>query len=142
MKFYVSTESCRKIKKAFSNLNTFHIIDVDGLIHDSGFDISKPVHMFILNTEIRKLIEVGINSKRFNGIIYLNSNLCVELVNVLKETLADISSELVDDIILLDDYDVPKHKIMYKYFDEIVFFPMHKKTKIVECKPILAKKDS
>ena len=45
-----------------------------------------------------------------------------------------------EDLTLLDDYDTPKLKDYYSLFDEIIFFPTFKKTKIIECRPITFQK--
>lgn len=136
MKFYVTIEPYRKLKNVFTNLNTFYIIDIDTLIAESGLDITKPTHRFIVNTEIERLIATGVKSKRYTGVIYINSNLNCDVIMGVKKSLADITKSQVEDITLLDDYDTPKLKAYYTLFDEIIFFPTFKKTKIIECRPI------
>ena len=42
-------------------------------------------------------------------------------------------------IVIIDDYDIPKLKDYYALFDEVVFFPALKRTRIVECTPIPTK---
>ena len=75
MKFYVTVESYRKLRNVFTNLNTFYIIDIDSLIAESGLNVNIPSHRFIINSEIERLIVTGAKSKRYTGIIYINSNL-------------------------------------------------------------------
>ena len=134
MKFYVSGESYRKLKNVFININSFKIIDVDWLIENSGLKIDNIVDGYLLNAEIIKMINDGVKSKRCNGILYINSSINSELVLSLKDVLNKIPEYDFGDIIILDDYDVPKHQKIYKLFDEVVFFPMYKKTKLIECK--------
>lgn len=140
MKFYITGESHRKLKHVFTNLNTFYIIDVDSLIAESGLDPLKDTHKFIINTEIERLIVAGAKSKRYTGIIYINSALTCDIIVSIKKSLSDIVKSQVEDLSLLDDYDTPKYKAYYKLFDEVIFFPTFKKTKIIECRPIAFKK--
>ena len=140
MKFYITGESYRKLKNVFTNLNTFYIINVDSLIEESKLDVNKITHRFIINTEIERLITIGAKSKRYAGIIYINSNINFEIITGIRKSLGDITKSQVEDLTLLDDYDTPKYKEYYKLFDEIIFFPTFKKTKIIECRPIIVKK--
>ena len=136
MKFYITGETYRKLKNVFTNLNTFYIIDVDTLIKDSGLNPLKLSHSFIINSEIERLISLGAKSKRYTGIIYINSNINYDIIVSIKNSLNEITKSHVEDITSLDDYDTPKYKEYYKLFDEIIFFPTFKKTKIIECRPI------
>jgi hypothetical protein len=136
MKFYITIEPYRKLRNVFTNLNTFCIIDVDTLISNSGLDINKDSHKYIINSEICRLIVTNAKSKRYTGIIYINSNLNCDVIISIKKSLKEISKSYIEDITLLDDYDVPKLKEYYKLFNEVIFFPTFKKTKIIECKPI------
>lgn len=142
MKFYVSGEPYRRLKNAFTNLNSFKIIDVDWLVENSGLNPNDSVDGYLLAVEIRKLIEDAVKCKRCTGIIYINQQLSTNLVYSLKNVIIDIMGGDVMDVILLDDYDVPKHKEIYRLFDEIVYYPTHKKTKIVEAKAILPPKET
>lgn len=140
MKFYITGESYRKLRNVFTNLNTFYIIDVDSLIEESGLNPEKATHRFIINTEIERLIASGAKSKRYTGIIYINSGLNCDIITSIKKSLNDITKSQVEDLSLLDDYDTPKYKRYYKLFDEVIFFPTFKKTKIIECRPISIQK--
>ena len=143
MKFYITGESYRKLRNVFTNLNTFYIIDVDSLIEESGLNPEKATHRFIINTEIERLIASGAKSKRYTGIIYINKRLNFDIIISIKKSLNDITKcakSQVEDLSLLDDYDTPKFKQYYKLFDEVIFFPTFKKTKIIECRPISIQK--
>lgn len=140
MKFYITGESYRKLRNVFTNLNTFYIIDVDSLIRESGLNPEKAAHRFIINTEIERLIANGAKSKRYTGIIYINKGLNFDIIMSIKNSLNDITKSQVEDLSLLDDYDTPKFKQYYKLFDEVIFFPTFKKTKIIECRPISTQK--
>lgn len=140
MKFYITAESSRKLRNVFTNLNTFYLIDVDELIRESGLDANNDSHRFIINTEIERLISTGAKSKRCTGIIYVNSNITCDVIMSIKKSLSEITNSKVDELTLLDDYDTPKLKQYYKLFDEVIFFPTFKKTKIIECRPISTRK--
>ena len=58
------------------------------------------------------------------------------LLDEIKKSLDEITKSQIEDLTLLDDYDTPKLKDYYSLFDEIIFFPTFKKTKIIECRPI------
>lgn len=133
MNLYVTIESDRKLKNIFNNLSGFYIINVDALLAESNLDLSKRSHCFLINSEISRLISIGAKSKRYNGIIYINSALNKDIVNSLKESVEGMEKSQVDDIILLDDYDLPKLKKLYKLFSEVTFFSSLKKTKIIQC---------
>ena len=140
MKFYITGESYRKLRNVFTNLNTFYIIDGDSLIGGSGLNPEKAAHRVIINTEIERLIASGAKSKRYTGIIYINKGLNFDIITSIKKSLNDITKSQVEDLSLLDDYDTPKFKQYYKLFDEVIFFPTFKKTKIIECRPISIQK--
>ena len=140
MKFYLTGESYRKLRNVFTNLNTFYIIDVDSLIEESGLNPDKATHRFIINAEIERLIASGAKSKRYTGIIYINKGLNFDIITSIKKSLNEITKSQVEDLSLLDDYDTPKYKQYYKLFDEVIFFPTFKKTKIIECRPISIQK--
>ena len=133
MNLYITIESERKLKNVFSNLSGFYIINVDTLLSDSNLDLSKRSHCFLINSEISRLISIGVKSKRYSGIIYINSALNKDIINSLKESVNETEKSQVDDIILLDDYDLPKLKKYYKMFNEVTFFSSLKKTKIIQC---------
>ena len=82
------------------------------------------------------MIVTGAKSKRYTGIIYINSNLNCDIIVGIKNSLNEITKSQIEDLTLLDDYDTPKLKDYYSLFDEIIFFPTFKKTKIIECRPI------
>lgn len=140
MKFYATIEPCRKLKNLFSNLSSFYIIDVDEILIESGLDINKPSHKFLINSELERLIVNGVRSKRFSGIIYINSNLNCDTIMSIKKSLDTITNSVVDSLVIIDDYDTPKMKGYYKLFDEVIFFPSFRKMKIIECVPMTLNK--
>lgn len=140
MKFYATIESYTKLKNVFTNLNSFYIIDVDSLLSQVTLDRDSATHRFIINSEIGRLIAIGARSKRYTGILYINSQLNCDSIIGIKHHLASLNASNIEELVLLDDYDTPKMKDYYKLFDEIIFFPSFKKTKIIECKSVVPKK--
>lgn len=141
MNLYVSTESDRKLRNVFSNLSGFYIINVDSLMELSKLDFTKKAHCFLMNSEIERLISIGAKSKRYSGIIYINSQMDKDTIVSLKESIENIPNSNLDDIVLLDNYDLPKHKKLYKLFNEVIFFSSLKKTKIIQCTPLKKQED-
>ena len=135
MKFYATIEPCRKLKNMFSNLSSFYIIDVDTILLESGLDPEKPTHRFLINTELERLINSGAKSKRYIGMIYINSRINCEVIVSIKKSIGDLTNSVVDSFVILDDEDVPKLKDYYTLFDEVAFFPALKRTKLIECAP-------
>lgn len=142
MKFYISGETYTRLKHDITNINSYKVIDVDWILSNCGLDPNNSVHSYIISTEIKRMISDGMKNKKYAGIIYINSKLDASLVYSIKNTLLDILGCDIVDINLFDDRDVPKYKDLYKLFDEVVFYSRCKKTKLIECKPIVIPKNS
>jgi len=136
MKFYVTTEGIQKLKRSFLNLKLFSIIYVPEILEKYGYayDTIDDYGSFIVSNKINSLITTYSKSKRIRGIIYSNPTLDKNLIPNLFETLKDLES--VTEIVLLDDYNLPKLKHLYPHFDEIIFFPSIKKIRLIEAKNI------
>lgn len=133
MKFYVTIEPTNKLKKSFLNLKIFSIIDVELILEEHGYTYSTidEYGSFIVSKYIEDLIKSYSKSKRIRGIIYSNPYLSEESLNNLFNNINE--NQNLTDIILFDDYNVPKLEDIYYMFDEIVYFPSIKKIKIIEC---------
>lgn len=140
MKFYTTIEPIRKLKHFFSNLRSFYIIDVDTILEESGLDITKPSNQFLINVELERLISAGVKSKRYTGLIYINGNMNYDTISSVRDSINEMTNSIIETMVILDDYDTPKMKDYYELFDEVVFFPSMKKTRIVECVPISVNK--
>lgn len=140
MKFYITIEPYWKLNNVFSNLNMFYLIDVDTLIRDSSLNPDKQSHRYLINTEIERLIVAAARSRRYTGVLYINSMISCDIILGIRNSISGISSSRIEDMALLDDYDTPKLKQYYGLFDEVIFFPTFKKMRIVECKPYNLKK--
>jgi hypothetical protein len=136
MKFYVTIEGTQRLKKSLLNLKLFSIIYIPDILEQHGYTYSviDDYGAFIISTQINELIKTYAKSKRIRGIIYSNPIINEDLLPNLFETLAELNT--ITQIVLLDDYNVPKLTHLYSYFDEIVFFPSIKKIRLIECQRI------
>ena len=136
MKFYVTIEGIQKLKRSFLNLKLFSIINVPDILSEYGYtyDTIDEYGSFIVVNKIRDLIKNYTKSKRIRGIIYSNPNISETVVNNIYDELVEFPK--INQIVLLDDYNVPKLKEFYGIFEEIIFFPSIKKIRLIECKPI------
>ena len=133
MKFYVTIENLDKLKKCFLNLKLFSIIYIPTILDEYGYtsDTMDEYSAFIVNEHINNIIISQSKSKRIRGIIYSHPNINDSLISNLFETLSKMPN--IREVVLLDDYNVPKLTNLYKLFDEIVFFPSIKKIRLIEC---------
>lgn len=136
MKFYVTIESVPRLKKSFLNLKLFSIIHIPEILEQYGYTYSTidDYGSFIISTQIIDLIKTYAKSKRIRGIIYSNPNISELVLPNIFDAITDI--EQINEVVLLDDYNVPKLEHLYKNFDEIIFFPSIKKIRLVECRPL------
>jgi hypothetical protein len=136
MKFYVTTEGVQKLKKSLLNLKLFSIIYIPEVLEEYGYTYESidDYGSFIISNKINDLIKMYAKSKRTRGIIYSNPNINEELLKNLFESVAPIDT--ISEMVLFDDYNVPKLKYLYPIFDEIVFFPGIKKIRLIECQRI------
>lgn len=138
MKIYVTNEPINRLKNSFSNLNTFAIIDVDLIVKTINLDLTKSHNVFLINSEIEKLIATNCKSKKYKGIIYINSKLNNDILTNLLTLIEneDKKTSEITDLILLDDHDTPKLQRFYYMVEEIMYFSTFKRVKILECKPL------
>lgn len=140
MKFYLTCD-IQKLKRSFLNLKLFSIIDTQAILNELGYTYSTidKYGIFIVNKKIMKYIDNYTKSKRIKGIIYSNSYLNEEIVNNLFDSLYE--NKEIENIVLLDDHNVPKLQHLYRLFDEVIFFPSIKKIRLIECESIKDKID-
>jgi len=136
MKFYITVEGIPKLKRSFLNLKLYSIISVSEILEDHKYtyETIDEYGSFIISEKIVELINTYSKSKRIRGIIYSNEYLNQEVIENLFDTVEPLNR--IRDIVLLDDYNVPRLKEYYPYFNEIIFFPSVKKIRLIECKPI------
>lgn len=136
MNFYITSEPQRRLKNAFTNIKQYKIIDVDQILDEFNMDPNDDICGFIIDEEIQKRIKDGKNSKKCCGIIYVNSQLDKTLIEKLKSLLYSMEDKTLVDITILDDFDVPKKEDLYKLVDNVLFFPILKKPKLIRCRRI------
>ena len=132
MKFYCTVEGTQRLKKSFLNLKLFSIIYIPEILEQYGYTYSTidEYGAFIISNQINELIKTYAKSKRIRGIIYSNPNINEELLPNIFDTIENIDT--ISEIVLFDDYNVPKLQHLYSKFDEIVFFPSIKKVRLIE----------
>ena len=135
MKLYLTSESYYRIENGFTNIHTFAIIDVNLILDTLKLDMSKQSNIFLINSEIKKLLISCAKNRKYKGIIYIAPSINEHIIDNINAVVNEIST--IDDVILLDDYDAPKLKEYYNYVEEVMFFSTFKKIKIIECKPIM-----
>ena len=116
-------------------MSSFYIIDVDTILLESGLDINKKSHQYLINTELERLLVSGAKSKRYLGLIYINRNINIDVINAVKSSVMDLENTMVDNMVILDDCDAPKLRNYYELFDEVIFFPVIRKPRIINCVP-------
>lgn len=139
MNFYITVEPFTKLRRSFSNLHRFYIIDVDEMLSNMNVDMNNQGHVFLVNTELKRMLASAAKSKRYNGILYINSRVNEDSILGIKKYIGTLTLSHVDAFVALDDYDVPRMNKYYGFFDEVYFFPSLKKTRIIECKSIQIK---
>lgn len=137
MKFYITIENIDKLKKSFLNLKLFSIIYIPEILEEFRYtyDTIDEYSSFIISNHIDSLIKTYSKSKRIRGIFYSNPFLDRNILPNLFETLA--KAENISEVVLLDDYNVPKLEYLYSNFDEILFFPSIKKIRVIEAQKII-----
>jgi hypothetical protein len=132
MKFYVTIENTIRLKKSFLNLKLFSIIYIPEVLEEYGYTYFTidDYGSFIISNHINCLIKMYAKSKRIRGIIYSNPNIDEEMLPNLFDVISQIDN--INEVVLLDDYNVPKLTHLYSIFDEIVFFPSIKKIRLIE----------
>lgn len=135
MKLYVTLEEYEKVKSSFLNLRSFSIINVQEIMDNFGYtpETLNEYAQFIVNDEIRNIIKDSITRKKYFNIIYVNTELTVDTIENLKDFAKETGK--IDKFIFIDDNE-QSHKDLYPLFDEIIFYPMYKRMRIIQCKSI------
>jgi hypothetical protein len=128
----MTIEGTPRLKKTFLNLKLFSIINIPDILMQHGYSYSTmdEYSSFIITTYINDLIKTYSKSKRIRGIIYSNPYIDENIIPNIYELLS--KNENIHQIVLFDDYNVPKLQNLYQYFDEIIFFPSVKKIRLIE----------
>lgn len=132
MKFYMTKESVDDIKNSFFPIKSLHVINPAELLNEFEIIKDKKLFDFFVNEEIKNKILYAINKKRGSTIIYVNKNLDDIIIKNIKTILSN--NDIIEYVFI--DKKEDKTVELYSYFDEIVFFPKHKKMRIIECESI------
>ena len=93
--------------------------------------MTKTYNIFLVNDEIKKLLSLYSKSKKYRGIIYITKDINSDVIDNIKALMSDTEySHSVSDIILLDDYDIPKLEKYYRCVNEVMFFSTFNKLPI------------
>jgi len=132
----MTIEGIERLKKSFLNLKLFSVIYIPQILEEYGYTYSTidDYGSFIISNHISNTIKCYAKSKRIRGIFYSNPEINEEILPNLFQILAEIDT--ITEVVLLDDYNVPKLQHLYPNFDEIIFFPTFKKIRLIECQKI------
>lgn len=135
MKLYVTNADYNKVKKSFLNFRSFSVINVQDIVQSFNYteDELDEYASFIINDEIKSILNDSISKKKFFNIMYVNSNLDIEIIENLKEFAKHESN--IEKTIFIDD-DKKSHVNLYPLFDEVIFFPESKRVRIIQCETI------
>ncbi|MEG1363926.1 MAG: hypothetical protein RSC92_05805 [Clostridia bacterium] len=132
MKLYITTENHARVKKSFINLKGYNLIIVENILEEFGYSYNTidDYGSFMVNKRIRELMTGSPKTKIPKNIVYINPYLTKETL----ENIFNISQDIYEDTskVLLDDYNVPKMKDYYNMFDEIIYFPLIKKVRLID----------
>ncbi len=134
MNLYITFDDRNKIKKCFLNLRKYLIIESDEIIERMGFDKDdlNVCSSFIVNEEIRRLINEGANSKKLLGVIYSNPNFNSDIIREVIRYSQDITG--ITNVVFLTDKR--EKEDYYELFEEVLFYPTIKKVHMVNCVPL------
>lgn len=136
MKLYVTNADYEKVKNSFLNFRSFSVINVQEIIKSFGYENKElsEYAAFIINKEIQSLIKESALKKKYFNIIYINNDLSSDTIVNLKYFLDE--NVKIEKFILIDNKENQTNILSYPLFDEIIFFPEAKRTKIIHCDSI------
>lgn len=108
---------------------------MDTILLESGLDVNKKSHQFLINAELERLLVTGAKSRRYTGLIYINSNINFDVIEGVKSAVTETEKSTIENMVILDDCDAPKLRDYYEMFDEVIFFPAIKKARVINCIP-------
>lgn len=134
MTLYITHEDRSKLKKCFLSLRKQVIISIDEVIINVGYDPNAldEYSSFIINEEIKKIIQKSSSGKKSNNIIYINKNFTDESVREIIHFAHE--NTRIERVVFLTEKN--KYEEYYELFEEVMFFPQMKKVHLVECEQI------
>ena len=114
MTLYITALNWDELSKKFKISRGYRYIDIDNLIKVNGLKLSREIHQFVLNQEIKRTFEKYIRYSYFpcKGIIYKNSNVCSETIEAIRE--------FSNKIICLDHWENPLLERIFENCDEVI----------------------
>jgi hypothetical protein len=131
LNLYLTFDDKSRIKKCFLNLRKYLIISTDEVIDRLGFQPGEidSCSSFIINEEIKRMIQEGSKGRKLLSIIYSNPRMNDEIIREFIHYTQDLKK--IDKVVLLTDKG--KNDEYYELFEEVMFFPVTKKVHIIEC---------
>lgn len=134
MTLYITHEDKHKLKKCFLSLRKQVIISIEEVIVNIGYDPENldDYSSFIINEEIKKIIQKSSSGKKSNNIIYVNKKFTDESAREIIHFVYE--NTRIERVVFLTEKN--KYEEYYELFEEVMFFPQLKKVHIVECEQI------
>ena len=130
MNIYVTSEPQSKLENVILNIKNFYIFDVQQFVAGFKLDTKKPSNIYLINNEIMAELNNISKLKKYQGIIYINKNLSENLYKSLYKVFNN--NQFIDQLVLIDNVNVPKWKNLHSIFHEVLFYHRFRKMKIVE----------
>lgn len=124
---YLTVEPEKVLLNSFTNLKSFYILNIDNILKE--INIKEQTYKYFVNKIITDTLIEQSSLKKIKGIIYINSNLNLNIIKNLKNKINGINT--IESLILIDNGSTLKLKQYYPEFSEILFFQKYKKIKIM-----------
>lgn len=127
MKVYFTTEKLSKLKDVVLNIGSFYIVNVPEIVSLVDGN-SAPFAEYFINTTIKDSFKKAHSSKKYSGLIYINKTIDKTTLDNLEDLAKSESFD--DEYILIDNSIMQKHKSIYCWFEEIMFYTRLRKIKL------------
>lgn len=132
MTFYITKFNMKVLSKSFINLRLLRFIDITKILEEyDSVSVEDKYVQYIINEKIETQIKNAMVSKRYNGIVYSNPNVSVEIITNIFELISD----KITDVVFIDK-DVNNPDALQSLFQQILYFPTGKRKHIIQCVPI------
>jgi hypothetical protein len=130
---YITLSDKNKIKRCFLNLRKYLVVSAQDVIENIGYTGCEldDCSMFLVNEEIKKLIQKGSVRRKLLAVVYTNPDMNDEIIRELIHFADELPS--IDRVIFLTEESTNEE--LYELFSEVAFFPSMKKVHIIECLP-------
>lgn len=130
---YITFSDKNKIKRCFLNLRKYLVVSAQDVIENIGYSDREldDCSMFLVNEEIKKLIQRGSVRRKLLAVVYTNPDMNDEIIREIIHFADELPS--IERVIFLTEDNT--HEEFYELFSEVAFFPSMKKVHIIECLP-------